>query len=69
MLRRLIRFVGDQPGLYPHFMRGTHGEGLRDKARKAMNLGAALFVTEWGTVNADGNGGSLKQKPTVGYSS
>lgn len=40
-----------------HFYAGTHGEGLRDKARKAMNLGAALFVTEWGTVNADGNGG------------
>lgn len=40
-----------------HFYAGTHGEFLRDKARTAINNGIALFVTEWGTVNADGNGG------------
>ena len=39
-----------------HFYAGTHKQELRDKAVKAMQLGAALFVTEWGTVNADGNG-------------
>ncbi len=39
-----------------HFYAGTHGQFLRDKARTAMDNGIALFVTEWGTVNADGNG-------------
>ncbi|WJM86078.1 cellulase family glycosylhydrolase [Dickeya chrysanthemi] len=40
-----------------HFYAGTHGESLRNKARQALNNGIALFVTEWGAVNADGNGG------------
>ncbi|WP_192456958.1 cellulase family glycosylhydrolase [Musicola keenii] len=40
-----------------HFYAGTHGESLRNKALKALNNGIALFVTEWGAVNADGNGG------------
>ncbi len=40
-----------------HFYAGTHGQYLRDKAQTALNNGAALFVTEWGSVNADGNGG------------
>ena len=39
-----------------HFYAGTHKQPLRDKAKKAMELGAALFVTEWGACNADGNG-------------
>jgi hypothetical protein len=40
-----------------HFYAGTHGAPLRNKAITAMNNGVALFVTEWGSVNADGNGG------------
>jgi endoglucanase len=40
-----------------HFYAGTHGQFLRDKAQVALNRGVALFVTEWGSVNADGNGG------------
>jgi len=40
-----------------HFYAGTHGEDLRNKARTALANGIPLFVTEWGTVNADGNGG------------
>ncbi|WP_168559915.1 cellulase family glycosylhydrolase [Rhizobacter sp. SG703] len=40
-----------------HFYAGTHGQFLRDKASTAMANGLALFVTEWGSVNADGNGG------------
>jgi aryl-phospho-beta-D-glucosidase BglC (GH1 family) len=40
-----------------HFYAGTHGQALRNRAITAMNNGVALFVTEWGTVNADGNGG------------
>jgi endoglucanase len=39
-----------------HFYAGTHKQGLRDKATAAMGKGAPLFVSEWGSVNADGNG-------------
>ncbi len=39
-----------------HFYAGTHKQDLRDKAVTAMNRGIALFVTEWGTCNADGAG-------------
>jgi aryl-phospho-beta-D-glucosidase BglC (GH1 family) len=39
-----------------HFYAGTHKQTLRNKAMKAMELGAALFVTEWGACNADGTG-------------
>lgn len=39
-----------------HFYAGTHRQELRDKAQKALDLGAALFVTEWGTSEASGNG-------------
>lgn len=39
-----------------HFYSGTHKQFLRDIATEALNDGIALFVTEWGTVNADGNG-------------
>ncbi len=42
-----------------HFYAGSEGhkEGLRDRAQKAMEDGAPLFVTEWGSVNANGDGG------------
>jgi endoglucanase len=39
-----------------HFYAGTHHQELRDKAEKAMKRGLALFVTEWGTCGASGNG-------------
>ncbi|UTF59193.1 glycoside hydrolase family 5 protein [Gilvimarinus sp. DA14] len=39
-----------------HFYAGTHKQALRDKAEQALQQGAALMVTEWGTVNADGDG-------------
>lgn len=39
-----------------HFYAGTHHQALRDKAQKALDKGLPLMVTEWGTVNADGNG-------------
>lgn len=41
-----------------HFYAGSHGQELRDKMDIAMELGAAIFVTEWGTTNSTG-GGSL----------
>jgi len=40
-----------------HFYAGTHGQYLRDKAQAALDRGIALFVSEWGTCEADGNGG------------
>lgn len=39
-----------------HFYAGTHKQSLRDKAVKAMNLGLPIFVTEWGTCDASGDG-------------
>jgi endoglucanase len=39
-----------------HFYAGTHGQSLRDKASTALSKGIPLFVTEWGSVNADGGG-------------
>jgi len=39
-----------------HFYAGTHTQYLRDKANTAMSRGRAIFVTEWGTCDASGNG-------------
>lgn len=39
-----------------HFYAGTHKGSLRDKASAAIARGAALFVTEWGTAGATGDG-------------
>ncbi|CAE7568408.1 bglC [Symbiodinium natans] len=39
-----------------HFYAGTHTQYLRDKALKALDSGVALFVSEWGTCEANGNG-------------
>jgi endoglucanase len=39
-----------------HFYAGTHREELRQKARLALSRGIALMVTEWGSVEATGNG-------------
>ncbi len=39
-----------------HFYSGTHTQFLRDKAQTALNNGVALFVSEWGAINADGRG-------------
>lgn len=40
-----------------HFYAGTHHQALRDKATKALSLGAPIFVSEWGTSDASGTGG------------
>ena len=39
-----------------HFYAGTHKQYLRDKAQKALDAGLPLMITEWGTVNANGDG-------------
>lgn len=38
-----------------HFYAGTHRQPLRDKAQAALDRGVALFVTEWGTSEANGD--------------
>jgi len=40
-----------------HFYANTHGQWLRDRTLQAMNSGIAIFVTEFGTTDASGNGG------------
>jgi endoglucanase len=39
-----------------HFYSGTHKKWLRAEAQKALDKGVALFVTEFGTCAATGNG-------------
>jgi endoglucanase len=39
-----------------HYYAGTHREELRQKADAALVAGAALLITEFGVVNADGDG-------------
>lgn len=39
-----------------HFYASTHKEKLRAKARKALTMGVALMVTEFGTTEATGDG-------------
>nr|UNG40305.1 glycoside hydrolase family 5 subfamily 2 [Mesosa nebulosa] len=39
-----------------HFYAGTHKQWLRDTAQGALDKGIAIFVTEYGSVNADCNG-------------
>ncbi|MBT0587822.1 glycoside hydrolase family 5 protein [Alteromonas oceanisediminis] len=39
-----------------HFYAGTHKQPLRDKAQKAIDAGLTLFVSEWGSVEATGDG-------------
>nr|ABX79356.1 GHF5 endoglucanase precursor [Pratylenchus coffeae] len=40
-----------------HYYAATHKQSLRDKATAALNKKVCVFVTEYGTVSADGNGG------------
>lgn len=47
-----------------HFYAGTHKGWLRDRAEEAMEDGIALFVTEWGSCSADGNG-DIDRKSTL----
>jgi len=39
-----------------HFYAGSHFEWLRNKMEKALQNGLPLFITEWGTVHAHGDG-------------
>jgi len=39
-----------------HYYASSHKQPLRDKAQRALDLGAALFVTEYGVTEYTGNG-------------
>ena len=39
-----------------HFYAGTHRQSLRDRASAALAKGLPIFVTEWGTTDASGDG-------------
>lgn len=39
-----------------HFYPGTHGQALRAKVQAALDSGAAVFCSEWGTTDYSGSG-------------
>ncbi|MGY3055384.1 endoglucanase [Pedobacter sp. UYEF25] len=39
-----------------HFYAGTHTQNLRNEAQKAINAGLPIFITEFGTTEATGDG-------------
>ncbi|WP_051205262.1 glycoside hydrolase family 5 protein [Salinimicrobium xinjiangense] len=53
---------GDNLAYTLHFYAGTHGQELRDLAEIAMKKGLALFVTEFGTTDANGDGPVYEQE-------
>ncbi|ASR46431.1 1,3-beta-glucanase [Paenibacillus kribbensis] len=48
-----------------HFYAGTHGQYLRDRIDYALNKGVGVFVTEWGTSDASGDGGPFLNEAKV----
>lgn len=50
--------LDDENTMYAlHFYAATHKEWLRDRLKKALDAKLPIFVSEWGTPSADGNGG------------
>jgi len=50
-----------------HFYPGTHKQELRDEAKKAIDMGIALFVTEYGTCDASGNSNFSPEETALWY--
>lgn len=48
-----------------HFYAGTHGDELREKVVRAQDGGLPIFVTEWGTSEASGDGGPYTEEAKV----
>lgn len=48
-----------------HFYAGTHGQWLRDRIDYARSKGIAVFITEWGTSDASGDGGPFLAESKV----
>ncbi|MFM9280626.1 cellulase family glycosylhydrolase [Paenibacillus jiagnxiensis] len=58
--------VADANTMYAlHFYAGTHGKALRDRIDYALRKKAAIFVSEWGTSDALGSGGSFLSEAKV----
>lgn len=54
--------INDKNVMYAlHFYAGTHKDELMKKAQTALNNNIPLFVSEWGTSDASGNGGFYKE--------
>jgi len=51
-----------------HFYAGTHGDALRKKAEIALANGLPIFVTECGTSEASGGGGTFIDKTKIWFS-
>lgn len=47
-----------------HFYAGTHTDWLRQRLSDARKNNIPIFVSEWGTTNADGNGGVYLDEST-----
>jgi len=45
-----------------HFYAGTHGDELRAATQQALDAGLAVFCSEWGTCDANGNGAFAEAK-------
>jgi len=45
-----------------HFYAGSHGQELRDRAKKAVDGGLAVFITECGTTLNTGGGGVFEKE-------
>lgn len=45
-----------------HFYAGSHGEQFRKRASDALKSGLPIFVTEWGTTKASGDGGVFEKE-------
>jgi endoglucanase len=48
-----------------HYYAGTHREELRQKGDAALVAGAALLITEFGVVNADGDGPIAREESRI----
>ncbi len=45
-----------------HFYSGTHTQWLRDRIAAVIDMGYPVFVSEWGTSDASGNGGPFPEE-------
>jgi len=48
-----------------HFYAGTHKQWLRDKYKSVIAAKLPVFVSEFGTCDADGNGGHYKEESEI----
>lgn len=48
-----------------HFYAGTHGDYLQKRVENAVKAGFPVFISEWGTTRADGDGGIFPEKADV----